>query len=239
MRRRLAWVLLGAMAGLCGCWQVPAVELDLELPTYDDSAWWTPGAEGQASFSLERCRELLGCSIDRPFRVGHDNRLHVRLSGDLSLVSVRSTAAEVVVVEGIEEVDGELRADLRFVGEGDADLEVIDADGIMVDRLPVRARPAASLERNVVGSREEDAAVIEAGDEVLVGAEVLDAAGEELIAAGDVSWLVPSSDDVVRDNSNDTVYALNAVLIEAVAPGEITLVATLGELSLTVPVAVE
>lgn len=179
----------------------------------------TTGELGRVDFSYgATC--FFGCSMDRPVLVGGSERIDVTGPGDAKGVTAASTDPAIVEFnlkrscscdrssgnsgEGMStDAQGNCPAgfektcdnsvDMQALAQGDAKLQLFDAQGQLLDRVVVHVRKAASAQfqqsdNGLSNSQPIDQLVVKSGNTVTLSAKLLDADGQALIARDAVTW---------------------------------------------------
>jgi hypothetical protein len=171
----------------------------------------TVGENGTMRFEYSTC--LFGCSLEQNALQG--SRVSIRVSGGNPDVAVvpRLTGTNIGAISSqmqscscqssengksqsrtvqtsdtctkTETKSCSLTLDIETKQAGDAKLEIIDGDGVVVDRVDVHVRPAARIDVTVRDRTAGEQGIYEvrAGEKLKIASKVLDADGREMIFA--------------------------------------------------------
>ncbi len=147
----------------------------------------TGGEKGNLRFEYSSC--LFGCSLEQNALQGSKVTISAKGVDSKAHLTARLSDAAIgtIVTQNQRCTDGAdciLDMEIETTGAGDAKVDVIDADGALVDRVTIKVRPAARIELEVRDRQASDGVyAIRVGEKLKIASKVLDADGNPMIFA--------------------------------------------------------
>lgn len=219
----------------------------------------TEGEKGAMTFAYDGRGCLFGCGLDRSALQGAQISVNVsggnpnvrptariaaetiaRVSNQTESCSCGSTRGSTTTSHSVEPsatcASGEtktctLSVEIETAGAGDADLEVVDPKGGLIDRVAIHVRPAARLDITVAGMAVKDGepTTVRSGEKVKLETHAFDADGsEELFTKhgishdyGDTTIIAPDSSVILGSTEVEDMIALSPgdTSVKVYAPG--------------------
>lgn len=213
----------------------------------------TQGEKGTMTFAYDGPHCFFGCGLDRSALQGSlvtvsasgtnaDVRPTARISSDARIASVSSQrescscgsksgsqSSSHSVDAGAKCSSGEtktctLSIDIETTAEGDAELEVVDPKGALIDRVAVHVRPAARIDVEVNNAAVKDGEIstVRIGDKVGLKSHAFDADGtEEIFTKHGISHDY-GDNTIVKPDDSALFGSTDVEDMVAVEPGDTT-----------------